>query len=88
MSSVAHGGYNVDLSSKRARTQFMQMILGNGRRQASYPAFWLDRYLVTNDQFARFVVVTGYETELERRGEAGWLTKLTGSYSAGLGYAP
>src|SRR5271170_2498248 len=28
--------------------------------------FWMDRYAVTNDQFARFAVDTGYETVAER----------------------
>ena len=31
--------------------------------------FWLDRYEVTNTQFARFVAETGYQTDAER---AGW----------------
>jgi formylglycine-generating enzyme required for sulfatase activity len=31
--------------------------------------FWLDRYEVTNELFARFVADTGYQTDAEK---AGW----------------
>ncbi|HIP96746.1 MAG TPA: hypothetical protein EYH32_05965, partial [Anaerolineae bacterium] len=34
--------------------------------------FWIDRYEVTNERFARFVAATGYQTEAERRGW-GWV---------------
>jgi len=34
--------------------------------------FWIDRYEVTNERFARFVAATGYQTEAERRGR-GWV---------------
>jgi formylglycine-generating enzyme required for sulfatase activity/serine/threonine protein kinase len=34
--------------------------------------FWIDRYEVTNERFARFVVETGYQTDAERRGR-GWV---------------
>jgi len=30
-------------------------------------SFWIDRYEVTSDRFARFVAATGYQTEAERR---------------------
>jgi serine/threonine-protein kinase len=36
--------------------------------------FWIDRYEVTNDRFARFVEATGYQTEAEKRGW-GWVWK-------------
>jgi len=36
--------------------------------------FWIDRYEVTNERFARFVAATGYQTEAERRGW-GWVWK-------------
>ena len=34
--------------------------------------FWIDRYEVTNERFARFVAATGYQTEAEKRGW-GWV---------------
>ncbi len=34
--------------------------------------FWLDRYEVTNEQFARFIEASGYETEAEKQGW-GWV---------------
>jgi len=36
--------------------------------------FWIDRYEVTNERFARFVDATGYQTEAERQGW-GWVWK-------------
>ena len=36
--------------------------------------FWIDRYEVTNERFARFVAATGYQTGVERRGW-GWVWK-------------
>ena len=36
--------------------------------------FWIDRYEVTNERFARFVAATDYKTEAERRGW-GWVWK-------------
>ncbi len=36
--------------------------------------FWIDRYEVTNERFARFVAATGYQTEAEER-EWGWVWK-------------
>jgi len=36
--------------------------------------FWIDRYEVTNDRFARFVAATGYQTEAESR-RWGWVWK-------------
>ena len=36
--------------------------------------FWIDRYEVTNERFARFVAATGHQTEAERRGW-GWVWK-------------
>lgn len=38
--------------------------------------FWIDRYEVTNERFARFVAATGYQTEAEKRGW-GWVWKGT-----------
>ena len=35
-------------------------------------AFELDKFEVTNADFARFVEATGYQTEAEKAGEAGW----------------
>jgi len=35
--------------------------------------FWIDRYEVTNERFARFVDATGYQTEAEQRGW-GWVS--------------
>jgi formylglycine-generating enzyme len=35
---------------------------------AAVESFWLDRYLVTNAQYARFCAETGYRTEAEVRG--------------------
>ncbi len=37
-------------------------------------SFWIDRYEVTNERFARFVAATGYQTEAEKRGW-GWVWK-------------
>jgi serine/threonine-protein kinase len=37
-------------------------------------AFWIDRYEVTNERFARFVAATGYQTVAEQRGW-GWVWK-------------
>jgi sulfatase modifying factor 1 len=35
--------------------------------------YWIDKYEVTNEQFARFVSETRYETEAEKRGKSyGW----------------
>ena len=34
--------------------------------------FWIDRYEVTNERFARFVAETSYQTDAERRGR-GWV---------------
>jgi formylglycine-generating enzyme len=35
-------------------------------REVSVDGFWIDRHTVTNDQFARFVANTGYQTVAER----------------------
>lgn len=35
-------------------------------REVSVAGFWMDRYLVTNSQFAKFVAATGYVTLAER----------------------
>jgi formylglycine-generating enzyme required for sulfatase activity len=51
--------------------------LGDDERPAhrvSLDGFWIDRYEVTNERFARFVVATGYQTEAERCGW-GWVWK-------------
>ena len=37
-------------------------------RRVRLPAFWIDRYAVTNERFARFVEATGHRTEAERFG--------------------
>ena len=34
--------------------------------EVSVDGFWMDQYLVTNEQFARFVDATGYVTVAER----------------------
>jgi serine/threonine-protein kinase len=41
-------------------------------RQVEVADFWIDRTEVTNQQFARFVTETGYQTEAERQGW-GWV---------------
>jgi serine/threonine-protein kinase len=41
-------------------------------RQVYLDAFWIDRYEVTNERFARFVADSGYQTEAEQRGW-GWV---------------
>ena len=49
-------------------------IMGSGRHypeeapahEASVKAFWIDKYTVTNEQFAQFVAETGYVTSAER----------------------
>ena len=49
--------------------------LGDDERPAHWvylDSFWIDRYEVTNERFARFVATTGYQTEAERRGQ-GWV---------------
>jgi formylglycine-generating enzyme required for sulfatase activity/serine/threonine protein kinase len=51
--------------------------LGDDERPAHrvyVDGFWIDRYEVTNERFARFVAATGYQTEAERRG-GGWVWK-------------
>jgi serine/threonine-protein kinase len=51
--------------------------LGDDERPAHWvylDSFWIDRYEVTNERFARFVAATGYQTEAERRG-GGWVWK-------------
>ena len=51
--------------------------LGDDERPAHrvyLSAFWIDRYEVTNERFARFVAATGYQTEAEQRGW-GWVWK-------------
>jgi sulfatase modifying factor 1 len=51
--------------------------LGDDERPAHWvylDSFWIDRYEVTNERFARFVAATGYQTEAERRGW-GWVWK-------------
>lgn len=75
--SVARGSYNIDLSTPAARDEFARTLTGSGRHQADYPSFWIDRYLVSNDQFARFVVLTGYQTVAERQRRTSWLTEIT-----------
>ncbi len=51
--------------------------LGDDERPAHLvylDAFWIDRYEVSNDRFARFVAATGYQTEAQARGW-GWVWK-------------
>ena len=51
--------------------------LGDDERpvhQVVLDSFWIDRYEVTNERFARFVAATGYQTEAETRGW-GWVWK-------------
>jgi formylglycine-generating enzyme required for sulfatase activity len=40
--------------------------------EVDLPAFMMDKFEVTNADFAVFVEVTGYETYAERQGSAGW----------------
>jgi formylglycine-generating enzyme required for sulfatase activity len=40
--------------------------------QVDLPAFEIDRFEVTNDDFAAFVEATGYETDAERDGKKNW----------------
>ena len=50
--------------------------LGDDERPAHrvyLDSFWIDRYEVTNERFARFVAATGYQTEAEKRGW-GWVS--------------
>ena len=42
------------------------------QHQVDLPAFEIDLFEVTNAQFAAFVEVTGYQTDAEKGGEAGW----------------
>jgi formylglycine-generating enzyme required for sulfatase activity len=46
-------------------------------RRVHLDDFWIDRYEVTNERFARFVAATGYQTEAEGRGW-GWVWKDSG----------
>jgi len=77
LDAVAHRNYNLDLSGEEARQQFLEALTRDPRRREAHPAFWLDRHLVTNDQFSRFVILTGHVTELERRGWDDWLSRIT-----------
>jgi formylglycine-generating enzyme required for sulfatase activity len=77
LDAVARRNYNLDLSSEEARKRFLEVLTRDPRRREAHPAFWLDRYLVTNDQFSRFVLLTGHVTELERRGWDDWLSRIT-----------
>ncbi len=47
------------------------------------PAFEIDQYEVTNDDFAQFVAATGYETYAEKLGQNSWRV-----YAAGKGDHP
>jgi len=47
--------------------------------EVDLPAFMMDKFEVTNADFAVFVEVTGYETYAEKEGRAGWRT----AYSEG-----
>lgn len=47
----------------------------HGQKQVDVPGFRIDRHEVTNRQFARFVAVTGYVTDAERRGDSIVFTK-------------
>lgn len=47
------------------------------------PAFEIDQYEVTNDNFAQFVAATGYETHAEKSGQNSWRV-----YAAGKGDHP
>ena len=37
-------------------------------REVSVDSFWVDRFAVSNEDFAEFVEATGYATEAERFG--------------------
>jgi formylglycine-generating enzyme required for sulfatase activity len=76
LDSVARRNYNLDLHSPEARERFIEVLTTEPRRREPHPAFWLDRYLVTNDQFGRFVILTGHVTEMERRGRDDWLARI------------
>jgi sulfatase modifying factor 1 len=43
---------------------------GDFEHEVTVKDFWIDKCEVTNDQFARFVVATGYLTEAEKIGDA------------------
>jgi len=57
-----------------------EFIMGNDEgdddekpaHQIALEAFEIDLFEVTNADFARFVEATGYQTEAEKAGEAGW----------------
>jgi len=42
------------------------------RREVDLPEFQIEIFEVTNAQFAAFVAATGYQTDAEKGGEAGW----------------
>ncbi len=47
------------------------------QHEVDLPAFEIDLYEVTNAQFAAFVEATGYQTDAEKAGEAGWRAYYT-----------
>jgi hypothetical protein len=75
LDAVARRGYNLDLSEE-GRERFLLALTHDQRRREEHPAFLLDRYPVTNDQFSRFLILTGHVTEVERRRGDDWLTRF------------
>ncbi|MGB0909893.1 MAG: SUMF1/EgtB/PvdO family nonheme iron enzyme, partial [Nitrospirales bacterium] len=51
------------------------------RHRVALPAFYLDRYEVTNKEFHEFVKAKGYDTTVGRKGSASALMKTTGFFS-------
>jgi formylglycine-generating enzyme required for sulfatase activity/tRNA A-37 threonylcarbamoyl transferase component Bud32 len=52
----------------------------------SVDAFWIDKYEVTNEQFARFVQATGYRTDAEKAGTGWALSEGVWKEIAGAGW--
>ena len=45
-----------------------EFLYGEDKQKVNLPEFWIDKTPVTNDEFARFVQATGYETTAEQTG--------------------
>lgn len=79
---IFNGSYNI-ADNKHNRRFITEQLSKVKWQKVTIPAFYIDKYPVTNAQFEQFVQATSYQTEAERRREnETWRTHYIGADKA------